>query len=348
MGGTFRDCCRIAVRPFLLAALLTVAWLAWAAGSANAASNDPNPLGAIEQATVSLFQQTGSTLAPAIKDVPAPPAAVPFPVSGAAATVVNVVDPVVGQAAEAVGTVVNRAAPPLGNAVTGTVGGTVGTVSGTVDPVVTAVDSLAPIVPGVQVPSLPLPTLPLPPLPIPAVPVPGIPVPTVPGPQVPLPQLPVQFPDETLPGRSPVTAVPPSDSVAVTDAAAGLDLRASDRPVSQTATNTAAPLARRAVSSAEFLANTQALRTMATAVGYVASAAPAPATAPEPEQWFRFGALQSQSGSAAAGTGSAGAEASADVAAFWNTRHDARSGLMPDAALNPAAGPSFDPGSSPD
>ena len=55
MGGTLRDRCLVALRPFLLAVLLTVAWLAWAAGSANAASEDPNPLGAIEQATVSLL-----------------------------------------------------------------------------------------------------------------------------------------------------------------------------------------------------------------------------------------------------------------------------------------------------
>ncbi len=160
MGGTLRDWCLVALRPFLLAVLLTVAWLAWAAGSANAASEDPNPLGAIEQATVSLLQDAGSTPAPAIQDSPAQAAAVPFPVSGTAAAVVDVVDPVPGEATEVVTTVVNRAAPPLTDSLadtvvlTDTVAGTVDTVS---DTVVSVVDSLAPALPGVQVPALPFP-----------------------------------------------------------------------------------------------------------------------------------------------------------------------------------------------
>ena len=113
MGGTLRDCCLVAFRPFLLAVLLTVAWLAWAAGSANAASEDPNPLGAIGQATVSLLQDAGSTVAPALQDSPAQAAAVPSPVSGTAAAVVDVVDPVPGEATEVVTVVVNRAARRL-------------------------------------------------------------------------------------------------------------------------------------------------------------------------------------------------------------------------------------------
>ncbi len=144
--------------------------------------------------------------------------------------------------------------------------------------------------------------------------------------------------------------MPPSGFDPAPAAPAVIGLEATARAGSQTAQHTAAAPqpARRAVSPLEFLANTQALRALAATIGYVVSAAPAPANAPEPEQGFRFAALQNQSGSASAGTGSAGAEASADVAAFWNMRHDARSGLMPDAALILAAGPSFDPGSSPD
>lgn len=339
MGGTLRDCCQTALRPFFLALLLTVAWLAWAAGSANASSENPNPLGSLEQATVSLLHKTGSTLPPAIKDVPAPVAAVPSPVSRTAAAVVDVVDPVAGQATEATGTAVNTAAPPLTGAVTDTVdteGDAVDPVSDTVSTIVSGVDSLAPALPGVQVPSLPIPTVPLPPLPVPTVP-----VPTVPGTQVPLPDVPGQLPEETVPGRSP-------GFDAVTQAPAGIE--ATDRSDSQAAKTAAvAPQqARRAVSPLEFLANTHTLGAMAATIGDVLSATPSPANVPQPEQVFRFVALQNQFGSASSGMGSAGAEASTDVAAFWSIRHHARSGLMPDAALILAAGPSFDPGSSPD
>jgi hypothetical protein len=333
MGGTLRDCCQTALRPFFLALLLTVAWLAWAACSANASSENPNPLGSLEQATVSLLHKTGSTLPPAIKDVPAPVAAVRETGDGTAAAVVDVVDPVAGQATEATGTAVNNAAPPQTDAVS---------------TFVSDVDSLAPALPGVQAPSLPIPTLPIPTVPLPPLPVPTVPVPTVQGTQVPLPDVPGQLPEETVPGRSPVTTASPSGFDAVMEALAGLEATA--RSDSQAAKKAAvAPQqARRAVSPLEFLANTHTLRGMAATIGYVVSATPSPANAPEPEPAFRFVALQNQSGSASSGTGSAGAEASTDVAAFWSTRHDARSGLMPDAALILAAGPSFDPGSSPD
>ena len=345
MGGTLRDHW-VALRPFLLAFLLTVAWLAWAAGSANAASEDPNPLGAVEQATVSLLQDAGTTPPPALQDSPAQAAAVPFPVSGTAAAVADVADPVPGEASEAVTGVVNRTAPPLTDSLAGTitdaaltdmVAGAVDTVG---DTVVSVVDSLAPALPGVQVPTVPVPALPLP----------TVPVPTVPVPHAPLPELPVHLPEVTVPGRSPVTTVPPSGFDPALAVPAVIGLEATAHAGSQTVQRTAAAPqpARRTVSPLEFLANTQALRALAATVGYVVSAAPTPVNAPEPEPGFRFAALQNQSGSASAGTGSAGAEASADVAAFWNILHDARSGLMPDAALIPAAGPSFDPGSSPD
>jgi hypothetical protein len=353
MGGTLRNCCLSALRPFLLAVLLTVAWLAWASGPANAASEDPNPLGAIEQATGSLLPEAGSNPASAIPNVPAPVAAAPFPVSGTTAAVVDVVDPVLGEATEVVTSVANRTAPPLPDTITdAVVTDTVlsDTVAGaTVDTVVAGEDSLAPSLPGVHIPTLPTPELPPPTVPVPSVPVPSVPVPTVPGPQVPLPELPVQLPEVTVPGRSPVTTVTPSDFDAVTEAPAGIGVEATASSVSQTAKRTvAAPQqARRAVSPLEFLSNTQALRAMAATMGYAVSAAPAPANTQEHERVFRVAALQNQSGSASAGTGSAGAEASADVAEFWNNRHDDPCGLMPDAALILAASPSFDPGSSP-
>ncbi|MDR6509036.1 hypothetical protein [Arthrobacter oryzae] len=354
MGGTLRNCCHTALRPFFLAVLLAVAWLAWAAGSANAASENPNPLGSLEQATVSLLYKKGSTPPPAIKDVPAPVAAVPSPVSRTAAAVVDVVDPVISQATEVPGTAVNKVAPPLTDAVTGTVDAVtdaVDTVSDTVSTIVSGVDSLAPALPGVQVPSLPIPAVPVPTVPLPTLPVPTVPVPTVPLPTVSVPTVPgtqVPLPEGTIPGRSPVTTASPSGFDAVAEAHAGLEATARSDSQAAKKTEAAPQQARRAVTLLEFLANTQSLRTMAATIGYVVSATPSPANAPEPEQVFRFAALQNQSGSPAAGTGSAGAEASADVAAFWNIRHDARSGLMPDAALILAAGPSFDPGSSPD
>ena len=141
------------------------------------------------------------------------------------------------------------------------------------------------------------------------------------------------MPEETVPGRSPVTTASPSGFDAVTEAPAGLEATA--RSVSQASkTPVVAPQqARRAVTLLEFLANTQALRAMAATISYAVSAAPAPANAPEHERVFRFAALQNQSGSASAGTGSAGAEASADVAEFWNNRHD--DPLRPHAGRGP-------------
>jgi hypothetical protein len=102
----------------------------------------------------------------------------------------------------------------------------------------------------------------------------------------------------------------------------------------------------RSVSPLGFLANTHALATLAGTVAYIASAEPAPAPAPEPDESLRFAGLQGQSGSASAGTGSS--EGSADVTAPWNPRQDGRGALMPDSLQFPSAGPSFDPGSSPD
>jgi len=95
----------------------------------------------------------------------------------------------------------------------------------------------------------------------------------------------------------------------------------------------------------EFLANTHVLATLAATVGYTVAADPAPAPAPQPDGPLRFAAVQGQSGSASAGAGSG--EGAADVAGAWNPPYDALGALMPDASQFPSAGPSYDPGSSP-
>lgn len=315
MGGIFRDRFRGAVRPFVIAALLCAAWMVWSAGTANAASDDPDTLG---------------TPVVTIQDVPVPVAAVPLPVSDTAATVVDVVDPVVSGTTEVVANVADTAAPPAAD-IPLTDSPLVDTVSatltGTADGVVSVVDSLAPALPDVTVPPVPLPALPVPALP-----------------EVPLPDVPVQLPETAAPGRPAGTAVPPS--AVLSQAAEPVSVEAVS-PASQVrpAEVSTAPLqVRGAVSPLQFLANTQAMRALAATIGYVVSAAPAPAQDAE----LRFAGPQNQSGSGSTGTGSAGAEASADVAGFWNLLHDAGRCLAPDAALVRAASPSFDPGSSPD
>lgn len=358
MGGTFPDRCRSAVRPLLLAALLTGTWLTLAAGPASAAAEDPNPLGTIGQAAGSLLKETDSLLeetvpdifpepgiAPvqAIQDIPVPVVAVPLPVSGTAATVVDVVDPVPGGTTGVVTDVVDSAAPPLTDTLTDAplvdtvtdaplvdtltdaplVDTVTDTVAGTVDEVASVVDSLAPALPVIHVPELPVPTVPEP---VPAPPVTAVPLP-----------LPLPLPDVAVPGLPAVDELPAVP-------AAGSDTNAGDaRP----AESTGAPRqVGRPLSLLQFLANTQAIRALAATIGYVVSAAPAPAN--EPEAALQFAGLQNQSGSASAGAGAGGAEASGDVDGFWNPLHDAGRCLVPDAALILAASPSYDPGSSPD
>lgn len=363
MGVTLRDRWLSALRPLLLAALLAVAWLVWAAASANAASDGLNPLDGIGQPANSQLQETtstaaalagpltadaadvtavpqvtsqvpaavsdpaGSTPIPAIQDVPVPVAAVPSPVSGATATVVDVVRPALSQATDVLTSAVDSAASEGTDTVNDAVADTANNVVN--DAVVSVVDSLSPALPGITLPTVTLPT---------------VPGPIVLGPIVP-PKVPVQLPAPGGHRHSPSTGVPPSGFTR--EPAGGIDASAqaaSAQPVRKAAAST--QTVRRAVSPLEFLANTHALRALAATIDYVVSAAPAP-TGPDPEEALRFAALHSQSGSTG-GSGSAGSEASADVAGFWNPMHDDRGALMPDAAQVLAAGPSFDPGSSPD
>ncbi|WP_144406325.1 hypothetical protein [Arthrobacter sp. SPG23] len=314
MGGIFRDRCLAALRPCLLAFLLCVAWMAWFAGTASAASDAPEPL---------------ATTVATIQDVPVPVAAVPFPVSGAAAAAVDVVEPPVGGTAEVVANLADSAAPqitdipltdpPLVETVVDTVSETV---TATVGGVVSVVDSVASALPDIPVPAV-----------------------QVPLPEVPLPHAPVQLPETAAPVRSAGTAVPssavrsqPAEPVSGVEAAfpAGRV-----RPPEVTA---APQQVRLAVSPLQFLANTQGIRALAATISYVVSAAPAP----EPATELRFPGLQNQSGSGTSGTGSTGTEASADVPGFWSPLHDGGRCPVPGAALILAASPSFDPGSSPD
>ncbi|WP_454697896.1 hypothetical protein [Arthrobacter humicola] len=347
MVRTFRDRCRSSVRPLLLAVVLTGSWLALAAGPANAASDAPDPLGGIGQAAASLVrdivpaevphtgQESPEPPVQAVRDVPAPAVTVPLPAVRTAETVVDVVDPVLSGTSQVVSDVMDTAAPllpaaPLVKTVTDTV---TDTVTGTVDKTVSVVDSLASTLPDLHVPAVPFPT---------------DPVSTLPRPQVP-PQVPGQKPDKAVPGHSRGTRVPASDVRSQPAAAASGVEAASRSGAGQPAGFPAVPqLVRSALSPLQFLANTHGARVLAATVGYLVSAGPTPAEEPARDAGLRFAGVQNQSGSASSGTGSAGAEASGDVDGFWNPLHDAGRCLVPDAALILAAGPSFDPGSSPD
>ncbi|WLQ05108.1 hypothetical protein [Arthrobacter oryzae] len=344
MGATLCGRCQTALRPFLLAALVAGTWLVLAAGPASAAADKANPLDTVAQATDSLLQKTvnetvpqvGSISDPAVPDNPVPVVVVP-PVSGTAATVADVVDvvtdaPVLGGTAGAVTGAVDGAAPLLTDTVTDTVTDTplletvTDAVTGAVDSVVSVVDSLAPGLPVINIPT--------------------VPVPSIPQPEIPSREHPVKAPEEAFPAR-PSATVAPSSGVHTQPASAAQGVEApffSDSTLP--AEVTAAPQqASRAVSPLEFLANTQAVRALAAAIGHVMSAAPAPQS--EPGAALTFPGLQNQTGPSSAGAGSAGAEAG-DVDSFWNQLHDAGRFLVPDAALVLTAGPAFDPGSSPD
>jgi len=366
MGGTLRGRCRSVLRPFMLAAFLIFAWLVWAAGSASAASDDSGSPG---KSSVSVRHEAATTLQ-AIQDLPVPVAAVPSPVSSAAAVAVDPVVPVLGDGVKAVTTAVVRSDSAPGNtlpdvlpdplpeasvvdAVTGTVGSTVdavthtvNAVAGTVNTVVSVVDSLAPGLPDVEIPTVTVPTLPVPTPGIPTVPVPTVPVPTVPVPTVPVPTVPAPSPESVLPGRSPGAAVsPPALHALPTPASTRRDALAGGLQSAQRPTDASQQV--RSVSPMEFLANTHGFHALAATITYIASAAPTPGSAPWTGDALRFAAVPNHSGSASAGAGSAGADA-ADIGGSWNAQHDARSALATDAAETGAAGPSFDPGSSPD
>ncbi|MFF1384956.1 hypothetical protein ACFVWT_15460 [Arthrobacter sp. NPDC058288] len=279
--------------------------MAWSAGTANAASDAPDPLAAP---------------AATIQDVPVPVAAVPFPVSGTAATVVAAVDPAVSGTTEVVANVADSTAPlateiPLMDSPP--VDTVSATVTATVDQVVAVVDSPASALPEVPVPL----------------------------PEVPLPHIPVPLPEKAAPVRAAGTAVPPSDVRSqAAEPVSGVEAASPAGRVRPAEVASAPQHVRLAVSPLQFLANTQGIRVLGATIGYVVSAVPAP----EEDAELRFAGTRNQSGPGSTGSGSAGAEASADVAGFWNLLHDAGRCLVPDAALILHASPAFDPGSSPD
>jgi hypothetical protein len=308
MGAALRDCCRAAVRPLLIAAFLSAAWLVVAAGPASASADKPNPLGGIAQAADSLLQdahQTGPEL----------PAANTAPAS------------VLGGATEVLASAADSAAPLLTNTVTNTaptytVAQTVtDTVVGAVGGVVSVVDSLVPAVQDVGVPA--------------------VPVPTIPQVHVHVPELPVHVPDKVIPAHSSGTAVRESAALA----AEVLSPASVGRPAGPAEVTAAPAQMQLAFSPVESLAKTRAVREPSATGGYVVSAAPAPENEPDV---LRFVGFQTQAGPSSAGAGSAGAEASGDVDGFWNLLHHAGRQPVPDAALVRAASPAFDPGSSPD
>ena len=131
----------------------------------------------------------------------------------------------------------------------------------------------------------------------------------------------------------------------VAPASSGIDVSVAGSQTAQRPTDASQQV--RSVSPMEFLANTHGFHALAATITYIASAAPTPGSTPWSGDALRLAAVPHHSGSASGGAGSTGADA-ADIGGSWNAQHDARSALATDAAETGAAGPSFDPGSSPD
>ncbi|WP_427004410.1 hypothetical protein [Pseudarthrobacter sp. H2] len=161
----------------------------------------------------------------------------------------------------------------------------------------------------------------------------SLPVPPVVPPRVPLAPT---TGNEARPATAPATApATPPDAALPKQAAAGLGQR------------TAGP----GDTAAQLPVDAAAVRALPAADEYLAPSSP-PAAPQDPEKLPWLSALQGPAGSSSsgpgAGPGGGGAQAAGDAAGFWNPLAASRSAPVPDMAHAPAAGPSFDPGSSPD
>lgn len=311
MGAIPQTLLRPALRSFLLALLAAVAWLVWGAGTATASS---------------LVPDTGDPLKPASSPLadPRPPKAPPV-VAGtgaaAAATAASLAKPVTGFA--------NSLAAPAPPVVAGTV------------------DSVTALVPGP--PELPLVQAPLP-LPMPDVlPLPDELPPLLP--ELPPAPLPLPLPDLPLPGVPPLTTPAPgpvptaAPSLPASDVVAG-----SEAPVLSPAAASAA-----AQTGLAGTAATNALRFgFAPAQDRAGIASPPGATAtpsgpedgPQEPGTPALPALANQAGQA--NSGSSGPVSVADLGGSWPALPNTTSEPNLSGAETLPAGPSFDPGSSPD
>ncbi|TAP44536.1 hypothetical protein [Arthrobacter sp. S39] len=309
MGAIPRTLRRPALRPLLLALLAAVAWLVWGAGTASASSLVPD--------TADPLKPASSLLADAIP--PEAPPVVAGTGAAAVATAASLATPVTGLA--------NSLAAPALPVLAG------------------AVDSVTALVPGL--PELPLVQAPLP-LPLPDIlPLPDELPPLLP--ELPSAPLPLPLPDLPLPGLPPLTTPAPgpvptaAPSLPASDAVAGSD----------------APLLSPAAASAAAqtgLAGTAAPNTLrfgfAPAQDRAGIAAPPQAAPSGPEDGSQEPgtpappALANQAGQA--NSGSSGPVTLADLGGSWPTLPTPASAPNLSGAETLPAGPSFDPGSSPD
>jgi hypothetical protein len=323
MGLALNDHCRSALRPFLLAALATLAWLIWGAGTANAALPDPELVPQLAQASTSAVEEAPATVTPLVVSPVAALAELP------AETVLPVTGPITGTATTVTNTVTSTVASTIPTVEAG-LGAAVGVVSAGADavlPVVTGtveivdsvgivdtveiVDAVVGIVPTVLETPLPGPDL--------AIPLPT-PLPTIPG---------LLFPDQEGHNDGQGGEEPGGQLTAETGSAdAGLPPSSQDPRTGRS------------------LLVPPAFRSLA-ATGSSAETPPVP-KAPDPGQRQLLTSLPAGPGSAFTGSAGGGAQAWADVAGFWAVPLTARGARMPALHQLPPAVPSFDPGSSPD
>jgi hypothetical protein len=319
MGATPQIPWRSVVRPVLLAVLAALAWLVWGAGTATASGLVPD--------AGDLLKPASSVLA---EPLPAPPVVVSAGET-AVATATSLTDPATAA--------VNTLAAPL----VPVVGGTVGTVTG--------------LVPGL--PDLPLVQAPLP-LPLPGIlPLPDQLPPLLPEP-LPTPPLPLPLPDllpvpvpPQVPGLPPLTTpapgpmptgapgFPASDTAAqIAAAAPGL------APASITTPADAADAAGRSNTLRFGFSAAQDLPGFASPPGATASPSGQGEGTDHP---FRLALPALANGAGTANSGPAGGSGGpADLGGSWPALPAAGHGPNASGAQTLPAGPSFDPGSSPD
>ena len=321
MGATPKARCRSAVRPVLLALLAALAWLVWGAGTATASS---------------LIPDTGDLLEPASSLL-----AEPLPV---------IAPPVVDSAGETV--------EATATALTDSATGTVNTLAAPALPVVSAtVNTVTDLVPGL--PELPLVQAPLP-LPLTDVlPLPDQLPPLLPEP-LPAPPLPLPLPDllpvpvlPQLPGVPPLTTPAPgtaptaAPSLPASDAAAQVTAAAPGLAPATTTT---------AAAAADVAARSNTLRFGFTAAQDIPGLASPPDATASPsgtrdgtDDPGRLDPPALANGAGTASPGSAGgSEGPADLGGTWPALPAAAHGPNPAGMQTLPAGPSFDPGSSPD
>jgi hypothetical protein len=312
-----------AVRPVLLAMMAALGWLLWGAGTAQAALPAPDP-GAI-------LQQSASS--PLVESVPLPaPPVISGDEDAALATAPALVSPVTGFVS------------PV-TAVVSPVTGLSETLVAAADPVLTGttetVSGLAPAVPLVeQLLPVPLPEV----LPLPE-PLPGLVADLLPSPvQVLLPDL-ITLP---TPAPGPVPAAAPGipASGAAPDPGVSVPLSAAERQEGTGALPAPVPGFDGGAGTVRTFGFSPAQDRAGPAVPGITATLPGAPGTPDP---LRISALRGHAGSAGPTShGAGGFGGAADIAGSW-PKLPATTGAAdrPGADALPA-GPSFDPGSSPD